>query len=158
MGERLFSDDVKVNKYRLDVECEQQASTYFYWADKLAQAKSHLDEMQDKFKLVSAQKELEIRQNWDEKYLDKNGKQTENGIKAVLEIELQSAREDIRDAQAEVNTLIAAVSAMDHRKAELDNLTTLLVKGFYAAPNGGKREGATETVERDIRKKLNKKI
>ena len=49
-----------------------------------------------------------------------------------------------------------AVYAMDHRKAELDNLTTLLVKGFYAAPNGGKREGVIESTERDIRKKLKK--
>jgi len=157
MDERNFADDVRINKYRLEIECEKQASTYFYWANELAEARNRLNEAEDKLKLVSAQKDLEIRKDWKAKYLDKNGKQTEPSVKAVLETEIQPAREDVRDAQSAVNVLFAAVGAMDHRKSELDNLVTLLVKGFYAAPNGGKREGATESVEREIRKKLNKK-
>jgi len=154
--ERLFSEDVRINKYKLEIECEKQASIYFYWAEKLADAKNKLNEKEDALKLITAQKDLEIRKNWEAEYLAVNGKQTEAGIKAILESEIQSARENIRDAQSEVNYLIAAVSAMDHRKSELDNLTTLLVKGFYAAPNGGKREGPVELTQRDIRKKLRK--
>jgi hypothetical protein len=155
--ERLFSDDVKINKYKLEIECEKQASDYFHWAEKLADAKTKLNETKDAYTLISAKKEMEIRSDWENKYLDKYGKQTENGIKSVLIMETETAREDIRDAQSDVDHLIAAVSAMDHRKAELDNLTTLLVKGFYAAPNGGRREGVIESTERDVRKKLKKK-
>lgn len=149
-----FSQDVKINKYKLEEECEKQASVYFYWAEQLADAKSTLNEKEDALKLISAKKELEIRNEWD---TEKNGKQTEAGIKAMLETALESTKGKVRDAQANVNTLIASVSAMEHRKSELDNLVTLLVKGFYAAPNGGKREGPTESAERDVRKKLNKK-
>ena len=50
------------------------------------------------------------------------------------------------------------MSAFEHRKSELDNLVTLLIKGFYAAPNGGKREDASDYIQRDIRKKMNKEI
>lgn len=155
--ERLFSDDIKINKYKLEEECEKQASIYFYWAEKLAEAKTRLDEAVDKSKLISAQSEMAIRKNWDDKYSNKYGKQTENGIKAVLEIEMEVSRQNIRDAQSEVNILQASVNALEHRKYELDNLTTLLVKGFYAAPNGGRREGVIESTERDVRKKLKKK-
>ena len=154
---RLFSDDIKINKYKLEEECEKQASIYFYWAEKLALAKTLLDETIDKSKLIAAQTEMAIRKNWDSDYLKKYGKQTENGIKAVLEIEMQEAKQNIRDAQSEVNILQASVNALEHRKYELDNLTTLLVKGFYAAPNGGRREGVIESTERDVRKKLKKK-
>ena len=150
--DRLFSDDVKINKYKLEIECEKQASTYFYWAEKRAEAKNRLNEMEDKYKLIYSQEDLKIRS-------DTSSKQTENSIKAALETNknILAAKEDIRDAQSELNYLDAAVYAMDHRKAELDNLVTLLVKGFYAAPNGGRREGVIESTERDIRKKLKKR-
>jgi len=152
MSERSFSDDVKINKYKLEEECEKHAGLYFYWAEKLAEAKNKLNHAEDALKLTSAEEELRIRNNWD----DSNGKQTEAGIKAVLETKIQKAKVNIQTAQDDVNILYAAVSAMDHRKSELDNLVTLLVKGFYAAPNGGKREGPVQSTERDIRKKLNK--
>jgi hypothetical protein len=155
--ERLFSNDIEINKYKLEEECARQPSTYFYYAEKLAEAKTRLDGAEDKSKLISAQKEMAIRKDWDDKYLNKYGKQTENGIKAVLIMETETAREHIRDAQSEVNILQASVNALEHRKYELDNLTTLLVKGFYAAPNGGRREGVIESTERDVRKKLKKK-
>jgi hypothetical protein len=155
--ERLFSDDIKINKYKLEEECEKQASIYFYWAEKLALAKTLLDEAIDKSKLIAAQTEMAIRKNWDDEYLAKYGKSTENSIKSVLEIKMEESRQNIRDAQSEVNILQASVNALEHRKYELDNLTTLLVKGFYAAPNGGRREGVIESTERDVRKKLKKK-
>jgi len=153
---RVFSEDVTINKYKLEIECERQASMYFYWADKLADAKTSLNEADDQLKLVTAKTDLDVRKNWNE---SKYGKQTENSIKAVLETheDILNAKENCRNAQEEVNSLIAAVSAMDHRKAQLDNLTQLLIKGFYAAPNGGKREGVTEQTSREVRSKLNKK-
>jgi hypothetical protein len=135
----------------------RSASIYFYWAEKLAEAKTRLDEAIDKSKLIAAQTEMEIRKNWDEKYLANYGKSTENSIKSVLEIKMEESRQNIRDAQSEVNILQASVNSLEHRKYELDNLTTLLVKGFYAAPNGGRREGVIESTERDVRKKLKKK-
>ena len=69
-----------------------------------------------------------------------------------------SAKEDIRNNQHEVNTLIAAVSAFDHRKGMIDNEVKLLIGGFYATPNGGKKEGGTEQAEREVRNKLKKKV
>jgi hypothetical protein len=153
--DRAFSDDIKINKFRLEIECEKHSASYYHWANRLAEAKSKLNEDDDYLKLISAQRELSIRNNW----LDSYGKQTEGAIKAVLETDetIIKAKKTLSDSQRDVNHLIAAVSAMDHRKSELDNLVTLLVKGFYSAPNGGKREGTTEAVERQIRKNLNSK-
>lgn len=157
MKARVFSDDIKINKYRLEDECEHQASIYYYWAKQLADAKNTLNEKEDYLKLVSAQKELEIRKNWETEYQPTNGKQTEGGIKSVLESLLVSAKEAVRIAQADVNALYAAVSAMEHRKDELNNLRALLIGGFYAVPNGGgKREDANDMTQRDVRRKLNK--
>ena len=78
---RDFEADIKFNKYQLDEVCEKHASVYWYWANKLAEAKNALGDSEDKFKLTSAQREMFIRQHWDESW----GKQTEAGVKAQLE-------------------------------------------------------------------------
>jgi hypothetical protein len=152
--ERDFDTDIKINKYQLEIECEQHASTYLYWARKLADAKSDLNSADDTLKLVSAQTDLEVRNTWD----DRNGKQTENSIKAVVESHenIITAKADYNKIQREVNTLSAVVTAMEHRRDMLKCEKELLIGGFYSAPNGGKREGATEAVQREVRGKLNK--
>jgi hypothetical protein len=151
---RDFESDVKFNKYKLEDECEKHASIYFYWADKLAKAKNNLGDSEDAYKLVSAQREMFIRENWD----DKIGKSTESGIKAVLETDDKYiiAKEAIRNNQHEVNTLIAAVSAMEHRRDMLKCEKELLIGGFYASPDVNKKD-STKSVDREINKKLNKK-
>ncbi len=150
-----FEEEIKINKYKLEDECEKQASTYLYWATKNADAKSSLNEADDALKLVLAQIDLSTRNNWDESW----GKQTENSIKAVVESnqKVLDAKKKVADCQREVNTLTAAVSAFEHRRDELKNLTSLLIGGFYSAPNGGRREGANESAQREERTKLNKK-
>jgi hypothetical protein len=152
---RDFESDVKFNKYKLEDECEKHASIYFYWADKLAKAKNNLGDSEDAYKLVSAQREMFIRQNWNESW----GKQTEAGVKAQLEgdEEYLSAKEAIRNNQHEVNTLIAAVSAMEHRRDMLKCEKELLIGGFYASPDFSRKDDANGQAERELRKKKNPK-
>lgn len=156
MADHLFSDDLPINKYDLPEECAKHASKYFYWAQKLADAKSELNEKEDILKLRYSQIDLSIRDDWDEA---KNGKMTEGKVKANIEDAKQyiAAKVAVSECQRSVNSLSASVSAMEHRRSELDNLTKLLIGGFYAAPNGGRKEGANEMAQREIRGKLNKK-
>lgn len=150
--ERNFADDIKINKFKLDDVCEKHPGLYHYYADKLAEAKSDLNDAEDKLKLIQAEQELFIRNNWD----DKNGKQTEAGVKAVLETDgkVQNQKEIVRNLQREVNTYTASVIAMDHKKAELDNLVRLLIAGFYSVPNG--KDDVIEKGSIESRRKLNK--
>lgn len=152
--EHDFDEDIKINKFKLPDECMSHASTYYYWAKKLAEAKTNLDAAEDGAKLFASEMEMQIRKEWDD---STQGKMTEASVKALLENKMEKEKAKIRNVQKEVYILEAGVKAMEHRKSELDNLTTLLVKGFYAAPNGGKREGLVETSEREIRSNLNKK-
>lgn len=153
--EHLFEDDVKINKYKLEDECERHPGMYHYWINCLAEAKTALDKAEDKEKLILAKRQLFIRSHWS----DSDGKLTESSVFAVLEQDddVQEAKAARRKAQASVNTLNAAVTSLDHRKSMLDNLVYMLSRGFYAAPNGGHREGPSEQAERDIRGHMNQK-
>ena len=136
---RNFDDDIKFNKYQLEEVCEKHASIYWYWANKLAEAKNALGDSEDALKLVTAQADGNYRETWDE---NKWGKKTEASIagKVASDSQVREYKDKFISNQHEVNTLIAAVSAFDHRKGMIDNEVKLLIGGFYATPNGGKKE------------------
>ncbi len=150
-----FSEEVKINRFKLPEECENHSSKYYYWAKLLANAKTELGSNEDKLKLTSAERELFIRNHWD----DSNGKQTEAGVKAILETdkEVIAAKKTLMSNQSEVNTLFAAVTAMEHRRDMLKCEKELLIGGFYASPDGGgRKEGPVEQASNIVRSKLNK--
>jgi hypothetical protein len=150
--------DIEFNKYQLPEVCEQHASKYWYWANKLAKAKNALGDSEDKLKLVTSQQDSYYRENW-EKNEKEWGKKTEGSVAGRVNSDdkVREAKNEFISNQHEVNTLIAYVSAFDHRKGMIDNEVKLLIGGFYATPNGGKKEGGTEQAEREVRRKLKKK-
>lgn len=145
-----FEEMISINKYHLPEECEKHAGYYHQIADALADAKASVDEADSKLKLMLAEADTVIRANWTEG----DGKMTEAGVAAKIasDSEILKMKEELRKKQASVYTLDAARSAMDHRKSMLDNLTQLLIKGFYATPNGGAKETTTEEQDRALRK------
>lgn len=152
---RVFSDDVRINKYKLDEECEKHSSSYYYWAEKNAEAKKVLSQSQDLLKYTLAEVEMGIRKTWDD---TKDGKQTEPAIKAKLETtpKIKTIKEQIIENEHQVNILSAAVSAMEHRKSELNNLVSLHLGGYYATPTGIKKQTGSDQASRDQKKRLNK--
>jgi len=149
-----FEDDVRINRFQLDTECEVQASRYHYWAELLAEAKARVNRLDNRLKAVMAEAELDLR-----KTAEMNGaKTTESGIKAQLEVqeEVRAARKSLADAWATQYHLEAGVKALEHRRTELSNLVELYCKAYYSAPEGQRPNADTEAAQ-GIRKGLNNK-
>ncbi len=147
-----IKDDVKVNRFRLDEECEKHAGLYHGWAEQLADAKDAVNTADDRLKFILAERELIIRKNLE----IEGAKTTEGMVKAKLETdqEVLDAREACREAAKNQYHLEAATKSMEHRKSELDNLVTLYAKAYFSRPEG--RNGVTEQVGDDVRKNLNR--
>ena len=60
---RDFADDVKLNKYKLDEECQRHSGIYYYYCEELSNLKSELDEEKDKLSFMEAKLELDLRRN-----------------------------------------------------------------------------------------------
>lgn len=152
--ERDFKQDIMINRFNLDNDCEQHASRYLYWSERLMEAKEGLDRLKDKQKLQEAQKEIHYRKE----PLD-GMKATENSIKAMIESDddIIDTKEQILKAQRSVYTLSAAVSAMEHRKSQLKNLVDLWTSGYFAFPGGTKGKDKSDDSAEAARKQLNKK-
>ena len=151
--EQDFRDDLRINKFKLEEECEKQPSLYGYWANELSDIRAEKDQAEDKLDLLEANVELNYRTNPPE-----GMKVTEATIKSMVEsnAEIQKQKEIVRDKKSKLYHFETAVKALEQKKSSLDNLVTLFVKGFYSQPDGKRRSG-TDEAELDSRKNLNKK-
>jgi len=141
-----FAEDVKINRFKLDEDCELQPSLYHYYAEEQANARAERDACKDKLELILGQREIYIRRNPPD-----DMKVTEAVVTALLvqDTEVLTAREALRKAQAKVDILYAATTALDHRKGMLDNLVSMWSKDYY---NGVRKDGSDE-----VRRGLNEK-
>ena len=48
---RSFEEEIKINKWKLDDECESHSSLYLYWSEELATAKAEKDDAEDQLTL-----------------------------------------------------------------------------------------------------------
>jgi len=148
-----IESDLKINKYKLDEECLTHSSTYNRYAEMATKSKTELTKAKDKLSLITAQRNIAIR----EEIAKSGSKVTEKMIESYLETdkEVLKAKKELREVEEVNATFNAMLDSFDHRKSELDNLVKLYCAGYYSVV--GKKETSTETTEKDIRKNLNKK-
>lgn len=150
--ERDFKEDVKINRFKLDKECEQHPSKYLYWSEKLAEQKAELDKLKDRLDLIKSSAELDYRANPRD-----GAKVTESTIKAMVDSDpgIVELKKSINECKSDVYTLQAAVSSLEHKKSSLDNLRHLFIAGYFSNP--GIPKDAGKEVENEQRKHLNRK-
>lgn len=141
-----FRKDVEINRLKLEEECEVQPSMYYFYGEKLAEARANRDKAKDRCDLVLGQRETYIRRNPPD-----DMKITEAVVTALLiqDSEVQDAKGVLQKAQAELDMLYAASAAMDQRSKSLDNLVTLWTKEYYNNRN------KTDESSDELRGKLN---
>lgn len=143
-----FSSDIKINRFKLEEECELQPFMYQAYGEHYANAKTKRDACKDKLDLILAQRDMYYRMNPPAEV-----KATEAVYAALLaqDTEVLNAKEELRKANEALYHLDVAMTSLDHRKAQLDNLVALWTKSYYSGTN------PTKDAEIDARKRLNKK-
>ena len=156
MEEFDFEGDVKINRNQLEKECEKHSSLYFRYSDMEANAKAEKDAASDALDLIMSEKDEFYRANPRE-----GMKITESTIKAwvTADPEVIAAKETLQKAKAACYRFGAMVSAMDHRKSQLNNLVSLFIHNYYSEPgNGGKvKDVVVEEKSQENRSRLGKR-
>ena len=154
--ENDFQKELSINKYKLEEECLSHSGRYAYYAEAQSIAKCNVSEAKDNLEFVTAEANLRIRKQ----YADAGEKVTEGTISSRISTdeEVLKAIKNLRDCEAVYARLSVAVSAMDTRRSELDNLVKLYCAGYFSTVNadGNVRKGINEQTSSNIRKNLNK--
>ena len=151
-----FQKDLSINKYKLDEECLSHSSRYAYYSEAQVVAKTNVSRAKDKLELVESESNLKIRK----KFADEGQKVTESVIACTLAMDSDviQAKKELREAEEIYGRLSVAVSAMETRRSELDNLVKLYCAGYFSTPSAnGAKSNINAMTENSIRKQLNDK-
>ena len=129
--------DIRINRYKLDEECERQSTLFLFYSNLLADAKIAEDAAEDHLDEILSKTELRIRND------PPNGKMTESSVKALVASDesVLKAKEQLRKEKAERYKFDGIVSSFGHKKSELDNLTIQWSKGYYMSDAGIPKTG-----------------
>ena len=156
--ETEYNEDLKIDKYHLDEEWEDQPLLYMKWAERYAEAIHERDQLKEKMDLIRAQIDIEIRINPNTFGFDRDKKPTESAIsnRILEEEEYQTATEEFLSAKKSVNILQGVKEAMEHKKKALEAETSLFIGGFYSEPKIPQkaREDSSKAITESIRRRL----
>ena len=152
-----FQKDLSINKYRLDEECLSHSNRYAYYSEAQAIAKTDVSKAKDYLELVEAEQREVIRIDLESKGIKPTIPMLDSAT--IRDEKVIQAKKELREAEEILARLSVAVSAFEHRKAELDNLVKLYCAGYYSTPcsNNGEKSNVNTMAEKDIRKQLNNK-
>ena len=129
-----YENDLALDQHGLDFEWLRQASLYLKYSRLYADVTSYRDEAKEKLQKVDATIDLEIRNDWSGFGFET--KPTEPAIKATI---LQDSRhlnaaDDLINTSRNLIILKGTMTALDHKKAALENLSKLYLSGYWADP------------------------
>ena len=129
-----YEEMMTIDPEALDVEWLQQAGRFVRLAEEQARIKHRLARLNEKLEVQEAVVAKEVRKNPAKHGMEERA--TEGGIKAavLLDEEVQGLRSGILKRQYELDLVTAAVRAMEHRKAALEELVKLQGQQYFAGP------------------------
>ncbi len=131
---REFQEDVRIDAQSLDVEWLEQAERAFKWNKRLADAKRELDRVKTEVDIDMADFRMEVRRNPSKYGIEKVSVDAiENCL--TCDVTWKRGREELAEAQHEVDILFAAVMAMNQRRDALENLVRLFGQNYFAGPS-----------------------
>jgi len=160
MGKKTLPDIdtlLKPDKYNLDEEWVNHSDYVLTFLDEMADTRIKMDAMKDNIEVVKADLDGEIRKNPAAFGLEKL---TETLISntIILQKDYEEALKGYLDAKEAYYHASNVCTAMEHRKAALENLVLLHGRGYFAEPKERKdpvKEKATDNLK--IKKRKPKK-
>jgi hypothetical protein len=129
MADLNYERDVSIDPDALDVEWLRQPMNYMTYAQEAARLDAIMKNAKEAMEVLYAQLDRDTRRSSDKKL-------TEAQVEAAVltDSRYQEAQATFSDATYEYNICIAAVKAMDHKRAALENLVKLYQGSYFAGP------------------------
>lgn len=123
-----------IDPSQLDVECVQQADTFFTWAEKLVEAKSEVEKRKQDLDAIESRLALKVRESPEQFGLEAK---TEAAYKACVQTQKKflDAEESLWEAKKRAAWLEQCVTTLEQKKRMLETLTTLHGQQYFAGPS-----------------------
>jgi hypothetical protein len=150
-----YKEALEIDFDNLDENWKNHSRDYMVWAEKWANAVAEKDKLKEKLKIVTAEIEMQTRIDFANNP-PRNMKVTERLIAATLDVDvaLIDLKEQVIEANREVDLYSSAKQAFEARKQALGGLTSLWTGGYFSVPNVSEkfREVANESISKKTTK------
>lgn len=155
MSQRDITDDVKINRYKLEEAAEEQSFLYYHYSELLNDARRVSDEK--KLQLKKTLASIELRYRSGDLEIGEGVKLTEGSINAAVETnpDVIEAKRELMEADTAVNRAQSAEEAIRMRKSMVQNLVQLYTMQYYSSPSG--KKALSDDMAEDYRDKINHK-
>lgn len=152
--ERDIQNDVKINRFNLEVEAEEHASTFWYWSEKAADCRK----VRDLAKIDLKESESKLALDFRSGVVEMGCKITDSSVSASVDSDsgICHKKRILTDAEYALNKAEAAAESMRHKKSGINNLIELYTMQYYSTP-GAQRPKPEQVIGDDYRKKMNEK-
>lgn len=127
----MSNEFVDIDELDLVNECINQPKLYLEYADQLAKAKKTLERYKIALDVKEAELNRKIRGN-PTKYCGEDTRDAAIKAEVAIRLAKSNAQENVLTAQHTVNLLSNAVTAIDQRKRQLENIIALRGQGYNA--------------------------
>jgi hypothetical protein len=150
-----YKDDLMINRFELAELWASHQDRFIYWAEKFSESvqerdeaklEAELEKSKAKDELDSVRAHLDLKFRVDFKYFGLTKPPTDKLVISLIDqseefIEakrkyytvIEKYATILLKAEYNVNVMKSAKEGFDHRKTALDNLTRLMISGFYSA-------------------------
>ena len=137
---------LNIDQNLLDREWLNQPRFFFQYAKQFADARRQYEEAKANLKIVAAEADKKVR----ERATKMDQKVTEAVVTATVQRrdDYREAEQAVFTAKHNVDVLDAAVTALEHRKAALENLVRLHGQNYFSTP---KASGNNKDMVDDMR-------
>jgi hypothetical protein len=141
----MYEDDLRIDRYDLHNEWEQQPFLFMKYAQMAAEADTASKRAKEKMEVTEAELYLTLRK---EKELSKE-KFTEASLKAEIKVqdEYQKVFIHYTTVVETQKILSAAVEAFMQRKSALENMVKLYLNNYFAHPSEPKKNSVQESLK-----------
>lgn len=144
-----FSDEVSINKYKLDDELVEQPQRYYNWAKLEAKAADEVALLKDKVEIVKAEVEIRIRKHPTAYDLPDNPKEALIKAAVLIQPKVKRINKKLLKAMKTHRLLTKAEKSFEHRKKSLEGLVSLNIQMHFATPKSIPRKDLEIDDQRD---------
>lgn len=151
-----YEKDIKIDESNLDLDWLEQPVLMMQYSRRAAAAKIEEDLANENLKVVEAELDKKIRED----FADTGVKITEKVVQAAIltHLEHKTATQAVIDARYNTSIAKAAVQAFEHKKSALENLVRLHGQQYFAGPSVPQDLVEKKNLRDVERKEINKKV
>lgn len=150
-----FENNINIDKYNLDIEWVKQPTLIAEYSNKHTEAQKKFHKVKEILEQERARLTKAITQNPQNFGINKTTVVLLESV-IVEHPDYIKAKQEMIQAQYEMNIFANAVKAIEHKKTALENIVKLHLSGYYSTPKTPDKEkfNDTELTRKEIRKRI----